>query len=67
MLVPSVTAPTGDTLIDSLDFELDILGATNTRPTMPFRTNPQLFQNSKPPAPLTQMTNPITPMTNMRR
>lgn len=67
VVVPQVPAPTGETLIDSLDFELDILGAGNTRSTMPFRTNPRSIQNSKPPAPLTQMTNPITPMTNMRR
>jgi hypothetical protein len=26
-----------------------------------------LFQESKPPAPLTQITNPLTPMTSMRR
>ena len=63
----SVPAPTGGALIDSLDFELDMLGATNTRPTIPYRSNPQLFQEPKAPAPLTQMNNPLTPMTNMRR
>lgn len=61
----SVPAPTGETLIDSLDFELDLIGATNTRHTLPYRT--QLSQETKPPAPLTQLTNPLTPMTNMRR
>ncbi len=63
----SVPAPSGETLIDSLDFELDLFGATNTRHAIPYRTNPQLLQQSKPPAPLTQLTNPLTPMTNMRR
>lgn len=55
--------------MDSLDFELDILGATHTRPMMPFRTNAHLLQDTKPPAPLIQPTNPAvqTPMTNMRR
>jgi hypothetical protein len=64
----SVPAPTGETLIDSLDFELDILGATNARHAIPYRTNKQL-QETKPPAPLTQLTHPVTqsPMTNMRK
>jgi hypothetical protein len=56
--------------MDSLDFELDLLGATNTRHVIPYQTNTQLFQPSKPPAPLTQLPNhPLTqtPMTNMRR
>ena len=53
--------------MDSLDFELDLLGTTNTRHTIPYQTNTQLLQESKPPASLTQLTNPLTPMTNMRR
>lgn len=67
VLGPVPPAPTADTLIDSLDFELDLLGATNTRHAIPYRTNTQTFDASKPPASLTQLTNPLTPMTNMRR
>jgi hypothetical protein len=61
-------APTGETLIDSLDFELDLLGATNARHAVPYQTKTQL-QEYKPPAPLTQITHPVaqSPMTNMRR
>ncbi|CAM2698713.1 unnamed protein product [Rotaria socialis] len=65
----SVPAPTGEALIDSLDFELDFLGATNTRAAIPYRANPHLLQETKPSAPLMQLTNPVeqTPMTNIRR
>ncbi|CAF3439196.1 unnamed protein product [Rotaria sp. Silwood1] len=65
----TVPAPTGETLIDSLDFELDLFGATNTRHKISYQPNTQLFPESKPPAPLTQLINPVTqsPMTNMRR
>lgn len=47
-----------EALIDSLDLELNVLGATNTRPPLPYRPNPQLHENFRAPAPLTQMTNP---------
>ena len=67
MIGPSIPAPSGETLMDSLDFELDMLRTTNTRPSIPYRSDPQLFQESKPPAPLTQITHPLTPMTSMRR
>ncbi|CAF0731987.1 unnamed protein product [Rotaria sordida] len=65
----TVPASTGETLIDSLDFELDLFGATNTRHTIPYQTSTQLLQGSKPPALLTQLPNPViqSPMTNMRR
>jgi hypothetical protein len=61
--------PTGETLIDSLDFELDLFGASNTRHAIPYRTNTQTIQEFKPPAPLTQYSNPLTQpaMTHMRR
>ncbi|CAF4107842.1 unnamed protein product, partial [Rotaria sordida] len=64
----TVPASTGETLIDSLDFELDLFGATNTRHTIPYQTSTQLLQGSKPPALLTQLPNPViqSPMTNMR-
>ncbi|CAF4371318.1 unnamed protein product [Rotaria sp. Silwood2] len=64
-----VPAPTGETLIDSLDFELDLLGATNTRHAIPYPTNTQLLQEPKPPIPLTQLNNTVTqsPMANLRR
>ncbi|CAF1247358.1 unnamed protein product [Adineta ricciae] len=65
------TAPTmtTDTLIDSLDFELDLLGAAHTRHRFPYRTTTQLLQDSKPPAPLTQLQNPSKPfsLTNAPR
>ncbi|UJR37923.1 hypothetical protein I4U23_030609 [Adineta vaga] len=65
------TAPaaTTDTLIDSLDFELDLFGAAHTRHGLPYRTMTQLLQDSKPPAPLTQFKNPSKPfsLTNTER
>ncbi|CAF5174383.1 unnamed protein product, partial [Rotaria magnacalcarata] len=65
----SVPAPTGEALIDSLDFELDLFGATNTRAAIPYRANTHFLQETKPSAPLVQLTNPVeqTPMTNIRR
>jgi len=44
---------------------LELFGATNPRHPIPYQT--QVLQESKPPAPLTQLTNPLTPMTNMRK
>ncbi|CAF0871337.1 unnamed protein product [Adineta steineri] len=69
-LVEKATKPiTTETLIDSLDFELDLLGAANTRHGVPFRTDTQFLKDSKPPAPLTQLTNPLkpSPLTNVQR
>lgn len=43
---PTAPAHTGAVLMDSLDFELDILGTTNTRPQIPYvkDTNPAKSQ-----------------------
>ena len=63
---PPITA---ETLIDSLDFELDLIGATNTRNGIPYQTNAQFLKEFKPPAPLTQLTNPskVSPKPNIQR
>lgn len=65
----TIPAPTGETFLDSLDFELDILGATNTRPTIPYRAKADLLQESRPPAALTQLPDPViqSPIENLRR
>lgn len=54
----ALPAHTAETLIDSLDFELNILGASDAPRPLAYRTNPQLLTGSKPPVPLTQISNP---------
>ena len=51
-------ARTSEALIDSLDLELNGLGAMNTRPPLPYRSNPQQLGNFRAPALLTQMKTP---------
>ena len=58
--VPSMPPPSGENLIDSLDFELDLFGTTNTRYQMPYSTNTQFLQELKPPTTVTQLNNPTT-------
>jgi len=49
-------ASTGPTLMDSLDFELDMLGTNNTRSELPYR------QSSKPVGSTQQLSNNLTNM-----
>lgn len=63
---PNVTT---EALIDSLDFDLDLFGTANARNGIRYPTTSQLLKESKPPAPLTQFTNPVKPsaVTNVQK
>lgn len=54
----SLPAPNGDTLIDSLDFELNVLGATNLTRPLAFENNSRFIRDPKPLLPSTQIKNP---------